>query len=155
MKRILYYILINIAFLCRIFSAKLYMRFAVAAHKSQGVVFNGYPEYIQKNAYLDSSGGLIICKGVVISTHVIILSHDYSFLKRIHKARGEIKCFQSVTIGEDSFVGAGAIILPGTRIGKNCIIGAGAVIKGTIEDFSILVGNPAKKIGDTRHLKQK
>lgn len=53
-------------------------------------------------------------------------------------------------VGENSFIGAGAIVLPGTTIGKNCIIGAGAVIKGTVEDYSIMAGNPAKRIGDTR-----
>lgn len=52
-------------------------------------------------------------------------------------------------IDENSFIGAGAIVLPGSRIGKNCIIGAGAVVKGNIEDNSIIVGNPAKKIGNT------
>lgn len=54
--------------------------------------------------------------------------------------------FKSVSIEENTFIGAGAIILPGTRIGKHCIIGAGAVIKGVIEDYSILIGNPAKKL---------
>lgn len=52
--------------------------------------------------------------------------------------------------GEYSFIGAGAIILPGSKIGKYCIVGSGAVVKGAIEDYSIIVGNPAKKIGDTR-----
>lgn len=54
-----------------------------------------------------------------------------------------------------SLVGAGAIVLPGSKIGKYCIIGAGAVVKGVIEDYSIMVGNPAKKIGDTRDSKYK
>lgn len=53
-------------------------------------------------------------------------------------------------IGENSFVGAGAIVLPGSNIGRNCIIGAGAVVKGVVEDYSIMVGNPAKKIAETR-----
>lgn len=58
-------------------------------------------------------------------------------------------------IGACSFVGAGAIILPNTRIGKCCIIGSGAVVKGVIEDYAIVVGNPARKIGDTRDEKYK
>ena len=43
--------------------------------------------------------------------------------------------FKSVSIGDYSFIGAGAIILPGTTIGKYCIIGAGAVVKGHIVSF--------------------
>lgn len=58
------------------------MKILVAAHKLVGVAFEGMPEYIHQDAYLDSSGGLTIGKSVVISTKVIILTHDWSFLKR-------------------------------------------------------------------------
>lgn len=120
-------------------------------HKSQGVKFIGTPEYIQLDAYLDASGGLNISEGVVISTKVIILSHDWSWLKRVndiqkYRQRG---AFVPVVLGKDSFIGAGAILLPGTTIGCNCIIGAGAVVKGQIPDYSIMAGNPAKVIGKT------
>ena len=127
------------------------MTLIILAHKSQGVVFAGRPEYIQQDAYLDPSGGLTIHKDVVISTKVIVLTHDWSFLKRAKYLGGEaVSAFRPVVVGENSFIGAGAIVLPGTTIGKNCIIGAGAVIKGTVEDYSIMAGNPAKRIGDTR-----
>lgn len=56
----------NLAFISRLVGGKLYMRLVVAAHKSQGVAFEGMPEYIQKDAYLDPSGGLTICRGAVI-----------------------------------------------------------------------------------------
>lgn len=113
--------------------------------------FIGTPEYIQLDAYLDASGGLTISEGVVISTKVIILSHDWSWLKRVndiqkYRQRG---AFAPVVLGKDSFIGAGAILLPGTTIGRNCIIGAGAVVKGQIPDYSIMAGNPATIIGKT------
>ena len=82
MKRLLYYLFVNIAFVCRAISYKWYMHCMVIAHKSQGVRFIGMPEYIQRDAYLDSSGGLTIGGNVVVSTKVIILTHDWSFLKR-------------------------------------------------------------------------
>jgi acyl carrier protein len=43
-----------------------------------------------------------------------------------------------VIIGDDVWVGAGAIILDGVRIGKGCFIGAGAVISDDIEDYTIV-----------------
>ena len=70
--------------------------------------------------------------------------------KSVDESKYDSIAFKAVEIGEHSFIGAGAIVLPGTRIGKYCIIGAGAVVKGKIEDYSIVIGNPAKKIGDTR-----
>lgn len=150
MKRIVYYLLLNLAILSRLFSYKTYMTLLIKAHASQGVKFEGRPEYIQQDAYLDGSGGLTIGEGVVISTKVIILTHDWSFLKREKRKDDFTNAYKPVIVGENSFIGAGSVVLPGTSIGKYCIVGAGAVVKGAIEDYSIMAGNPAKKIGDTR-----
>lgn len=54
--------------------------------------------------------------------------------------------FESVRIGNWSFLGAGCIVLPGSTIGKYCIIGAGAVVKGDIPDYSVVAGKSAKII---------
>lgn len=60
------------------------------------------------------------------------------------------QAFRPVYIGDYSLIEAGAIVLPGSHIGKYCLIGSGAVVKGKVEDYSIIIGNPAPKIGDTR-----
>lgn len=126
------------------------MKLIVQAHKTVGVKFEGMPEYIHQDAYLDPSGGLTLSERCVVSTKVIILTHDWSFLKRrdyrIEPADYDKKAYSPVFIGRNSFIGAGAIILPGSQIGENCIIGAGAVVKGKIESGSIMVGNPAINI---------
>jgi len=40
--------------------------------------------------------------------------------------------------------------MPGTTIGKGCVIGAGTVARGNIPDYAMVIGSPAKVIGDTR-----
>jgi len=52
------------------------------------------------------------------------------------------------TIGDNSLVGMGAIILNGARIGKNCLVGAGALVTEGKEfpDNSLIVGAPAKAV---------
>ncbi len=52
------------------------------------------------------------------------------------------------TIGDNTLVGMGAIILNGAVIGNNCIIGAGALVTGKIDapDGSVLLGSPAKVV---------
>ncbi len=52
------------------------------------------------------------------------------------------------TIGENSLVGMGAIVLNGARIGKNSLVGAGALVTEGKEfpDNSLIVGSPAKVI---------
>lgn len=126
------------------------MKLIIQAHKIVGVKFEGMPEYIHQDAYLDPSGGLTISEGCVVSTKVIILTHDWSFLKRrdnkIQPSDYDNKAYLPVFIGRNSFIGAGAIVLPGSQIGESCIIGAGAVVKGKIESDSIMVGNPANNI---------
>lgn len=163
MKRFAFYLLKTSSVICKAFSHKLYMKLIVKAHKVKGVNIIGKPAYIDYSTYIDSSGGLTINEGCVISVNTIILTHDWSFLKR-YKARHITSCneqmlinqaFKSVVINEHSFIGAGAIVLPGSKIGKYCLIGTGAVVKGTIDDYSIIIGNPARKIGDVRDPKYK
>src|SRR3954451_23390595 len=55
-----------------------------------------------------------------------------------------------VRIGEGTLVGAGAAILAGADIGRFCLIGANSVVKGTIPDFSVAVGAPARVVGSTK-----
>jgi len=50
--------------------------------------------------------------------------------------------FSKVTIGEDTWIGNGAIIM--ANIGKKCVIGAGSVVIKDIPDYAIVGGNPAK-----------
>lgn len=52
------------------------------------------------------------------------------------------------TIGDNSLVGMGAIVLNGARIGNNCLVGAGALVTEgkTFPDNSLIVGAPAKAV---------
>ena len=52
------------------------------------------------------------------------------------------------SVGDNTIVGMGAILLNGAKIGRNCMIGAGAVVTGKTDapDGSLLVGNPAKVV---------
>ncbi len=56
----------------------------------------------------------------------------------------------NVMIGNHVWIGYRAIILPGVTIGEGAVVGAGAVVTKDVEPFSIVAGNPARKIGDRR-----
>lgn len=53
-------------------------------------------------------------------------------------------CYEKVSIGEDCWVGNGALIM--ANIGNQCVVGAGSVVISDIPDYSIVGGNPAKVI---------
>lgn len=63
--------------------------------------------------------------------------------------------FGKITIGDNCFIGYGAMIMGGVTIGKNSIIGAGAVVGSNVEEGSVMVGNPAIKISTIEKYKQR
>lgn len=83
---------------------------------------------------------------VQITSGVKIFTHGAGWV-----LRPEIPDFDSfgrVVIGNNVYVGNGAMIMPGVVIGDNVVIGAGAVVTKSIPSGSIVAGNPAKIIGD-------
>ncbi len=52
----------------------------------------------------------------------------------------------AITIGHDTWIGHGAVVMPGVRIGHGAIIGSNAVVTKDVADFAIAVGVPAKPI---------
>lgn len=82
-----------------------------------------------------------IGNNVTLAPNVHILAHDASTKKMIGYTK-----MGMVTIGNDVFIGASSIILPGRNIGNNVVIGAGSIVSKDIPDNSVAVGNPAKVI---------
>lgn len=53
-----------------------------------------------------------------------------------------------ITVGDNVWFGAGAIVLPGISVGENSVIGAGAVVTRDVPANVVVVGNPARVIKD-------
>lgn len=53
---------------------------------------------------------------------------------------------QPVSIGSGTWIGHGAIILPGACIGRNAVVAAGSVVRGTVPDHAVVGGVPAKPL---------
>jgi acetyltransferase-like isoleucine patch superfamily enzyme len=51
-----------------------------------------------------------------------------------------------VSIGAGSWLGAGAIVLPGSCIGRHVVVGAGSVVRGQVPDHTVVAGVPARII---------
>lgn len=51
-----------------------------------------------------------------------------------------------ITVGNDVWIGHGAMILPGVEIGDGAVVGAGAVVTKNVPPYAIVVGSPAKLI---------
>ena len=107
---------------------------------------------------LDGIGGITIERGVNIASHSCIYTHSSQNSirllgeKYIQIPRDERIGYLlgAVYVGEYSFIGTSCVILHGTSLGKGCIVAAGSVVRGKFPDYSVIAGNPAKVIGDTR-----
>ncbi len=86
---------------------------------------------------------ITIGDNVTLAPRVHILAHDASTKLATGYTRIGL-----VNIGNNVFVGAESIILPGVTIGNNVVIGAGSVVTRDIPDNSVVAGNPAKVLGN-------
>ena len=113
--------------------------------------------YIGHFNFIEASQGLKIDTGVQITSFITITTHSSHQAIRLYgnaysgaDMLGYIK--GPIEIGAYSFSGPHTTIMPNTKIGKGCIVSAYSYVKGEFPDFSIIGGNPAKVIGDTRTL---
>lgn len=91
-------------------------------------------------------GPVKIGDDVLLAQNIVIsgLNHGYRQLdKTIREHKVTTK---QITISDDVWIGANAVITAGVTIGTHCIVGGGAVVTKDVPDYCIVSGNPAKII---------
>lgn len=89
---------------------------------------------------------IVIGDDVWTGHHVYITDANHGY-EDVHTPIGkQFSAPRPVHIGSGSWLGHGALVLPGARIGRHVVVGAGAVVTGELPDFSVAVGNPARVI---------
>ena len=87
-------------------------------------------------------GGIEIKDKVMIGPRVTITSENHPVQPEIRKTMVPGK----VVIEENAWIGAGAILLPGTKIGRNAVVAAGAIVNRDVPPNTVVAGVPAKII---------
>lgn len=97
----------------------------------------------QLHVTLDPSHCWLITIGdnVTMAPNVHVLAHDASTCNHLGYAR-----IGRVNIGNNVFIGAGSIILPGVTIGDDVVVGAGSVVSRSLDKGCVYAGIPAKKL---------
>ena len=121
------------------------------AHNGYGTLTVGERTWIGPYNNIRLAGGTTITIGAdcLISQFCTIVGANHNISRSVKIA--EATCAlqpRNVTIGDDVWLGAGTIVLPGVSIAGGAVIGAGSVVTQSIAPFEIWVGNPARKIGE-------
>ncbi len=99
---------------------------------------------------------------VILGTHVLLARNVY--ISDHGHAFEDITCpimFQGIRgispvyVGDHTWIGQNACVLPGVRIGKHCVIGANSVVTKDVPDYSVAVGMPARVIKHYNQEKQR
>lgn len=96
--------------------------------------------------HLDGRAGIKIGSNTNISSYskFVAGTHDIDSLDFV---TGH---FKPIKIGSRVWICTGALILPGVTIGDGAVVAAGAVVTKDVEEYTVVGGNPAKKIRDRR-----
>lgn len=105
---------------------------------------------INQDTIIHCRGGVTIGSHVFMGQRVIINTGDHEFEDRDHLIREQPVTYKPVSIGNDVFLGMGAMILPGVKIADGCVVAAGAVVTRDTEPYSVVAGVPAKKIKERK-----
>ena len=110
-----------------------------------------YPDRIHKGiccdpgdspgVYINAVNGLFLGNNVRLAPGVVIVTANHAEADYRYATR-----HPPIHIGDNVWIGANAVILPGLMIGENVIIGAGSVVTRDIPSDSVAVGNPCRVI---------
>lgn len=102
----------------------------------------GSDVYINSNMTIVDDGNIHVGDKVMFGPNVTIATANHPIDPEL-RARG-LQYNKDVYIGENAWIGANTVIVPGVHIGKNTVIGAGSVVTKDIPDSVVAVGNPCK-----------
>ena len=101
---------------------------------------------IGDRVFVNSGTVLISVLEITIGDDVALANEVYVMDSNSHGLEGRPHVEAPVTIGDGTWVGARAMILPGVTIGKRVVVAAGAVVTRDVPDDVLVAGNPARVV---------
>jgi maltose O-acetyltransferase len=111
----------------------------------------GFNIHLGDEVFLNAGCVILDTAPVRIGARTMLGPHVQIYCAEHHKDPGErsagLEIARPVTIGEDVWIGGGAILLAGVTVGDRAIVGAGAVVTREVAAAATVVGNPARPLG--------
>jgi serine acetyltransferase len=101
---------------------------------------------IGRGSHIVAHHSLVIGDDVFTGPYVYITDQNHSYADPDVPIGRQMPQNAAVRIGSGSWLGAGAVVLPGARVGRNVVIAAGSVVRGTVPDHCVVAGVPARVV---------
>ena len=106
---------------------------------------------IGRGSHIIAHHSLEIGDDVFTGPYVYITDQNHSYADPSVPVGRQWPVNSRVRIGAGSWIGTGAVILPGSDLGRNVVVAAGAVVRGTVPDYAVVGGVPARILREYRH----
>lgn len=115
------------------------------------IINNGVGDVvIGANVFIGASnviiGPVIIEDDVMTAQHVVFSGMNHGISDATVAYRYQPSSIAQISVGEGSWIGANAVILPGIQIGRKAVVAAGSVVTKNVPEYGMVAGNPARLI---------
>jgi acetyltransferase-like isoleucine patch superfamily enzyme len=101
---------------------------------------------IGRGSHIVAHQSLVIEDDVFTGPYVYITDQNHSYADPDEPIGRQLPHNAAVRIGSGSWLGAGAVVLPGACIGRHVVVAAGAVVRGAVPDRCVVAGVPARVV---------
>jgi carbonic anhydrase/acetyltransferase-like protein (isoleucine patch superfamily) len=101
---------------------------------------------IGRGSHLVAHHSLVIGDDVFTGPYVYVTDQNHGYEDPDEPIGRQMPLNAAVSIGSGSWLGTGAVVLPGASIGRNVVVAAGSVVRGSVPDRCVVAGVPAKVI---------
>ena len=109
----------------------------------------GSKTFIGKSVLVNALGEITIGKRCGIAAGSKLISGNYVYDNSDKHIFDEISA-SPIILGDNVWLGYDVTILAGVTLGEGCIVAAGSVVTKSFDQFSIIAGIPARKIGSVK-----
>jgi maltose O-acetyltransferase len=102
--------------------------------------------HINSGVILDNGAGVTLEDDVSIGPGAIIITSGHTM--KSSERRGSGVTGAPVVIKRGSWIGAGAMVLPGVTVAGGCVIAAGSIVTKDTEPDGLYIGSPARRVRD-------
>lgn len=114
-----------------------------------GDVRIGPHSIVNSGTVIYSGHGVTLGRGVLVAANCTLAATNHRIADPDTPIRlqGFMPGRGGIVIEDDVWIGAGSVLLDGTRIGRGAVIGAGSLVRGAVDPFTVVAGNPLRVIG--------